>query len=83
MSDYDPVDKFTWKAGDLELVTEEPPVPNPLCFYCAHRMRGTTRCLAYPDGIPERFASGRLQHLKPSKGDHGIAYQLKSPSKHD
>ena len=74
--------KFMWEPDDIEVVTGEPsrpPKPEPLCFYCAHRMLGMMRCAAYPDSIPERFASGRLQHTKPSKGDHGITYLAKSP----
>lgn len=48
----------------------------PPCATCKHRSKKAPGyCLAFPDGIPEEILTGKNDHTKPFKGDHGIQYE--------
>jgi uncharacterized protein with gpF-like domain len=44
------------------------------CSLCTHRTAFTAKCKAFPDGIPSEILTGRADHRKPVKGDHGIQF---------
>jgi hypothetical protein len=48
-----------------------------LCGICIHRRSEETRftCAAFPQGIPEKFLTGRAEHTQPEPGDGGIQFQ--------
>ena len=48
------------------------------CPYCVHFRRKTITCKAFPDQIPEQFATGEAVHDKPFPGDHGIRFEAKT-----
>jgi hypothetical protein len=54
-------------------------VPIPLCLLCRHLDRDAgsypKRCTAFPDSIPEQFASGRKIHTAAYPGDQGIQFE--------
>ena len=51
----------------------------PACMDCKHFIneKGTPRCAAFPDGIPEEIWMGEVDHVKPYKGDGGIQFEKK------
>lgn len=48
---------------------------NDQCVTCFHKAVGYAICRAFPDGIPDDIAVGKIAHNKPIKGDHGYQYQ--------
>lgn len=44
------------------------------CATCTHARHSLT-CEAFPDGIPEAIASGKVSHVEPYPGDGGIRYE--------
>ena len=46
------------------------------CKSCKNRV-DQTHCLAFPEGIPLVFLTGKNKHLKPFKGDNGITFEPK------
>ena len=69
MADGDQEDKF---HQELE-------ISQPQCYTCAHWVRDTGGCKAYPDGILVGIMSGDLDHSEPLPGDGGITYQPIAP----
>lgn len=47
-----------------------------ICHRCVHR-ETTFTCAAFPDGIPSLILAGRINHIEPIEGDHGIQYEQK------
>ena len=45
-----------------------------ICHTCKHRT-SAFRCRAFPDGIPVEVQVGRLLHVVPLPGDHGIQFE--------
>jgi hypothetical protein len=69
---YNPADKF---GGEGELMGKVQKVPT-LCNKCKHYKPGASLvCAAYPDGIPELFATGEAEHTEPHEGDGGLQYK--------
>lgn len=50
--------------------------PLSLCVYCRHNRTGTSACDAFPEGIPEGYASGWKLHLGPDPDDRGVRFAL-------
>ncbi len=49
------------------------------CYDCAHfRAAAIGRCDAFPEQIPERIWSGKVQHLEPFSGDQGVQFEPKA-----
>lgn len=46
-----------------------------LCGTCVHKSKKDATCKAFPDGIPDVFLTGKQEHTKPYRGDHGIQYK--------
>lgn len=51
-----------------------------ICSACSHRTRekdqdGKKTCKAFPNGIPDKFWSGKVDHTTPYTGDHGITFE--------
>ncbi len=45
------------------------------CLTCVHiNKQDTTKCKAFPKGIPFLIISGGIEHTKPFAGDNGIVY---------
>jgi hypothetical protein len=55
----------------------------PICNNCVHVMRSAPaiKCSAYPEGIPIEILTGKVDHHKPYKGDHGIQFSPKAAKK--
>lgn len=57
-----------------------------LCLSCEYlsleRVDGKVICKAFPDGIPDRFISGKKQHIVPVKGDNGVTYSQRRKSRY-
>lgn len=49
----------------------------PQCHMCAHWVKRTQTCLAFPDKIPDDLYWDRLDHKKPYPGDKGIQFKLR------
>ncbi|HEX2864524.1 MAG TPA: hypothetical protein VHN99_08135 [Deinococcales bacterium] len=49
----------------------------PICLVCVHLdpKNGHRTCRAFPEGIPERIRLGRLKHVNPHPGDHGLQFE--------
>ena len=47
------------------------------CYNCKHLIAGTSRCKAFPDGIPIEILSGPVVHNKDIEGDNGIRWKKK------
>lgn len=47
----------------------------PLCVWCAYKTPGMATCMAYPNGIPEKFITGTIEHTKPEPDDNGIQFR--------
>ncbi len=46
------------------------------CFFCKHMGRPlSTKCKAFPDGIPIEIIKGKVFHDSPYPGDHGIQFE--------
>lgn len=45
------------------------------CNECAHKVKGTATCKAFPDRIPDDILLGRHDHKKPYPGDHGVRFE--------
>ena len=45
------------------------------CRYFDTTVRDKNVCKAFPDGIPEKIASGEVGHTEPYPGDNGIQYE--------
>lgn len=46
----------------------------PQCSSCKWWIDGTSKCVAFPDGIPHDILFNRVSHKKPYKGDGGYRY---------
>lgn len=51
-----------------------------ICSACSHRTRekdreGKKTCKAFPNGIPDKFWSGKVDHTVPYTGDGGITFE--------
>jgi len=47
------------------------------CLECSH-YKGSNRCIAFPEGIPEEIIYGKNKHSKPIKGqDNEIVFEKK------
>lgn len=51
-----------------------------ICSKCRHRTRekdsdGKKTCVAFPEGIPDKFISGKADHTVPYTGDNGITFE--------
>ena len=49
------------------------------CLHCRH-YQGQATCAAYPNGIPSDVMTGKVDHRKPVKGDHGIRFEPLQPT---
>lgn len=51
--------------------------PRPVCLDCKHFIheKGSFKCEAFPEGIPDEIAIGGSKHKKPYPGDHGIQFE--------
>lgn len=64
-----------------KMVTQYGEVHTPICESCVNRsVEDPFRCLAFPKGIPDEILTGKNDHSKPFKGDHGIRYEKGEPS---
>jgi hypothetical protein len=57
---------------------EFPSAALPLCFACQRLRppaRGRLVCLAFPEGIPQPFLDGVVDHRMPHPGDRGIRFE--------
>ena len=52
-------------------------IPAPMCIFCKHLKFGSTKCEAFPAGIPDVILFGSHDHRLPYEGDHGILFELK------
>ncbi len=52
-------------------------IPTPMCMFCRHLVEGTTKCAAFPGGIPDAIFYGAHDHREPYEGDSGIRFELK------
>ena len=52
-------------------------IPAPMCIFCRHLEEGTTKCAAFPGGIPDAVLFGTHDHRAPIEGDRGIRFELK------
>ena len=56
-------------------ITSEDEVSFPICNDCKHLIIGSTRCVAYPNGIPDEIFNNTVDHTKPHTGDGGIIFE--------
>jgi len=47
----------------------------PICNTCKHLRRGTNKCKAFKDGIPEEILVNEANHKEPYPDDDGIQYE--------
>lgn len=47
----------------------------PQCHGCAHWVKGTVTCVAFPDGIPVGILMNAIDHNKAVEGDNGITFK--------
>ncbi len=50
-------------------------ITNPMCLYCARRLRSPSGCEAFPLGIPTDVLSGQFDHRQPHDGDGGLTFE--------
>jgi len=48
-----------------------------ICVFCRHLSEDSTRCSAFPDGIPDEILFEGHDHRFPLDGDRGIRFELK------
>lgn len=49
----------------------------PVCLKCRHFIdeKGSFKCSAFPDGIPDEIKLGGNKHTSPIPGDNGILFE--------
>ena len=45
------------------------------CLQCKYFNEDLLNCKAFPEFIPEKIMSGKIDHSKPYKGDKGIRFE--------
>jgi hypothetical protein len=47
----------------------------PMCAFCEHRVAdGSSKCVAYPDGVPTAITFGGADHRLSLPGDNGVLF---------
>lgn len=55
---------------------QEATLTAPQCHQCAHWIKDTLTCLAFPEGIPTGILTNEVEHTQPVPGDHGVMFTL-------
>ena len=45
------------------------------CNSCIHRVEYSSKCAAFPKGIPDEILLGDFDHQNPYPGDNGIRFE--------